>query len=144
MSLKSGSRVGSCEILGPIGAGGMGEVYRAKDTAGGGKWQVSSGGGKIPVWSRDGRSLFFETLDNRIMVAGYSANGTTFAANKPRLWSNIKLTNPTNDQNFDLSPDGTTIEALAPAAAGENRASVHVTFLLNFFDELRRKAPPGR
>jgi serine/threonine-protein kinase len=125
---------------------GVYEVYVRPfpSTAGGGKWQVSSGGGKIPVWSRDGRSLFFETLDNRIIVAGYTANGATFAANRPRLWSNIQLTNPTNDQNFDLSPDGTTIEALAPTAAGENRASVHVTFLLNFFDELRRKAPPGR
>lgn len=32
MSLASGSRLGPCEILAPIGAGGMGEVYKAKDT----------------------------------------------------------------------------------------------------------------
>ena len=31
MSLRSGSRLGAHEILAPIGAGGMGEVYRAKD-----------------------------------------------------------------------------------------------------------------
>src|SRR5213594_403189 len=30
--LQSGSRVGSYEIIAPIGAGGMGEVYRARDT----------------------------------------------------------------------------------------------------------------
>jgi eukaryotic-like serine/threonine-protein kinase len=32
MALQTGSRIASYEIIGPIGAGGMGEVYRARDT----------------------------------------------------------------------------------------------------------------
>jgi Tol biopolymer transport system component len=119
---------------------GVYEVYVRPfpNAAGGGKWQVSSGGGTLPAWSQDGRNLFFETADNRIMAASYTANGVSFSPGKPRPWSDKQLTMPSASENYDVAPDGTRIEALV-ATSEVNPKSIHVTFLLNFFDELRRR-----
>jgi len=108
----------------------------------GGKWQVSSGGGTFPKWSRDGRELFFRNLDNQIMVASYSVKGDSFVADKPRLWSERRLANQGTSGTYDVAPDGKRIAALIPVGGQEEqRAQNHIIFLDNFFDELRRRAP---
>jgi eukaryotic-like serine/threonine-protein kinase len=112
----------------------------------GGKWQISNSGGTVPMWSRNGHELFFETLDNHIMVAAYTVKGDSFVADKPRVWSEKQLgSTPATTRNVDLAPDGKRIVALMPAETAEGqKAQNHVTFLLNFFDELRRKVPVAK
>jgi hypothetical protein len=95
------------------------------------------------MWSRSGRELFFESLDNRIMVAGYTVQGDSIVTDKRRLWSEKALANTVNfSKNFDLAPNGKRVVAVMPAEGGE--AQHHVVFLENFFDELRRRAPVKR
>ena len=99
------------------------------------------------MWSRSGRELFFESLDNRIMVAGYTVQRDSFIRDKPRLWSEKALANLVNVKNVDLAPDGKRmrIVAVMPAEGAEAQQSQHhVVFLENFFDELRRRAPVKR
>jgi serine/threonine-protein kinase len=112
----------------------------------GGKWQISSGGGAYPMWSRKGRELFFESLDSRIMVAVYTVQGDSFVADKPRLWSEKALANLVNlRKNVDLAPDGKRVVAVMPAEGGEAQQSRnHIVFLENFFDELHRRVPVNR
>jgi hypothetical protein len=44
--------------------------------------------------------------------------------------------------NFALAPDGKHFAVFPlPEATAEDKGAVHVTFLLNFFDELRRTVP---
>jgi serine/threonine-protein kinase len=122
---------------------GRTEVYVRPFPGPGGKWQVSTEGGLMPVWSRNGRELFYRTLDNRIMVANYTAKGDAFVADRPRLWSEKRFLDTGTFTNFDLAPDGKHFAVLmSPDGETEQqRAQTHATFLLNFFDELRRKVP---
>jgi hypothetical protein len=106
----------------------------------GGKWLISSGGGTYPLWSRSGHELFYLGSDNRIQVAGYSVKGDSFVADKPRQWSPAPLV--LRASLFDLTPDGNRMVMALPEGTTESgKPSTHVTVLLNFFDELRRRAP---
>jgi len=123
---------------------GTSQIYVRAFPDKGGKWQISNSGGIYPMWPRTGHDLFFETLDNQIMAAAYTVKGDSFVADKPRMWSDKKLGGISGNRNVSVAPDGKRIAALVPAAAQEaQQAQNQVVFLLNFFDELRRKAPLG-
>ena len=113
----------------------------------GGKWQISNDGGTYPVWSRNGRELYFRSLDNRVMVATYTTKGDSLIAEKPRLWSEKQLADfgPIGISTYDVAPDGKRIVALMPVdPQPEQTAQNHVIFLMNFFDEVRRRVPTGK
>jgi Tol biopolymer transport system component len=120
---------------------GRHEIYVSPFPGPGRKQPVSTGGGGYPIWSRNGRELFFLSPDWRIMVASYTASGGVFVPGKPRIWSDKRLLrSPT--QNYDLAPDGKRF-AVVLAADGTAETLTQLTVLLNFFDELRRRFPPG-
>jgi serine/threonine-protein kinase len=110
------------------------------------KRQISSDGGGYPMWSRSKRELFFESSDNRIMVAGYTVQGDKFVPAKPRLWCEKALANNfKKKRNVDLAPDGKRVVALMSSEELETQPSQHhVVFLVNFFEELQRRAPVKR
>jgi Tol biopolymer transport system component len=107
----------------------------------GGKWKVSVAGGKFPVWSPTAKELFFLGPDDRIMVASYTIEGSSFVAGRPRVWSPTPIRRDGVRQNFDISPDGKRAVVFPPPAPGQIEGSLHATFLLNFFDEVRRRIP---
>ena len=45
------------------------EIYVERYPELGNRQQISTGGGRLPLWSRDGRELFFSSLDGRQMFA---------------------------------------------------------------------------
>ena len=113
--------------------------------SGGGQAQISTAPGRFPLWSRTAKELFYLTADGHIMVVPYTINGRSFEPGKPRQWVGNQITLTGNSAPYDLAPDGKRFAAfLAPeASAGGEKADLHMIFLLNFFDELKRRLPPG-
>jgi eukaryotic-like serine/threonine-protein kinase len=121
------------------------EVYVRPFPGPGGKWQVSTGGGLLPKWSRNGKELFYRTPDSKIMAVTYTASGDSFRADKPRLWSPGQFADlGTGTYAFDLHPDGKRFAVLKAQGTEQTAAVNKVSFIFNFFDELRRKLPPGK
>jgi serine/threonine-protein kinase len=106
----------------------------------GGPYSISNGdGGQSPVWSRKSNELFYQSGD-RIMVVKYKVNGNKFDSENPVVWA--KNLGGVQPGNWDVAPDGKRLLVLTPVATGEAPKPDHdVTFLFNFFDELRRKVP---
>jgi serine/threonine-protein kinase len=107
----------------------------------GGRWKVSIEGGKFPAWSRATRELFFLGGDDRIMVVSYTTQENTFSPGRPQPWSPTPVRRTGTLQNFDVSSDGKRVVAFPQSPESESDSSVPVAFLLNFFDDVRRRIP---
>jgi Tol biopolymer transport system component len=118
---------------------GLSQVYVRPFPGPGGRPQISSSGGAFPSWSKNGHELFFVGFPGSLMLAGYTADGDSFTPGKPQAWP--QLTNNVGSANFTVAPDGKHAAVILPEGADKQKPITHLTLLLNFFDELQRKAP---
>ena len=118
------------------------QIYVQAFPDGHGKRQISGEAGTYPAWSRNGRNLFF--VSNRVLMsASYQTHGESFVIEKPRVWFDKKIANFSSTKSYDPAPDGKHIVALMEVDPAEDSHD-RVIFLLNFFDELRRRVPLSR
>jgi hypothetical protein len=85
-----------------------------------------------------GASCSTGRADSRSWWVRYHTVGRSFIAEAPRPWSPQTLAETGVVPNFDVSPSGDAILALMPAT--EPQTANHVTVVLNFGDEIRRRA----
>ena len=110
-----------------------------------GRWQVSTNGGGTPLWSPDGRELFY-LRQNAVMGVSVET-GPTFKAGKPEtLFTGTYVELSTEDgQPWDISPNGKRFLMMKPvAAAGTAPAAAglrKITVVVNWTEELKRRVP---
>jgi serine/threonine-protein kinase len=119
---------------------GRTEVYVRRFPTGGGKWQISDGGGAQPQWSADGRELFFRNKEG-IMVVPVDGTGSSFQADKPRpLFTGSFLggvqglsVQGYSFPDYDSTRDGRRFILFPQEDEGPE---AHVTLVTRWFDDL--------
>jgi serine/threonine-protein kinase len=127
---------------------GDGEIYvRPFPEVNKGRWQVSANGGTSPLWSRNGRELFYWTDDALMVVPVETAPTFIYGAPKvqfqrmPVFTGFFRLSGIT----WDIHPDGKRFLMMKRAEVeGEEDASSvprKINIVLNWFEELKDRVP---
>jgi eukaryotic-like serine/threonine-protein kinase len=117
---------------------GLLEIYvRPFPNAESARWQVSAAGGSDPVWSRNGRELFYFSAQNEMMSVAV-APGAAFSISPPRqLFSAAQYTPIAPVPAFDVSPDGRRFLLLRETTPTERNELIVVQ---NWVQEMKERA----
>jgi Tol biopolymer transport system component len=110
------------------------EVYVRSYGGPGGKWQVSTGGGIQPRWSRDGRELFYLATGFRLTAVPVRT-GAAFEKGTPRELFQVS-TRRTNIPQFDPFPDG---QRFVMNTVVTEKASTPLTLVQNWSSLVKTK-----
>jgi eukaryotic-like serine/threonine-protein kinase len=84
---------------------GQREIYVQSFPTPGRKYQISVSGGFAPVWSRDGKELFYVAPDRQLMAVAIQSRNGNLERGAPKALFDSKLIRGL-DRTFDVSKDG--------------------------------------
>jgi serine/threonine-protein kinase len=127
---------------------GKSEVFvRPYPNVAGGQWQVSKSGGRGPLWSPNGRELFYVDDANKLLVApvlppapsgAFNFGPVTTALESPYFQSV-----PT--RNYDISRDGKRFLMIKSAASTgtqtQSGSAQNIVVVLHWNEELKARVP---
>ena len=111
------------------------EVYVKAYPEGGGLVQISTDGGRAPLWANSGRELFYRNGD-KVMVVSIQT-GPTLKAEAPRLLFTYPEGSSAWYVSYDIAPDDQRFVFI------QQGRPTHINIVLNWFEELKRLVPAG-
>ena len=109
---------------------GLSEIYAIPfpPSPGGDRWRVSSGGGVMPRWRRDGKELFYVSPDSQMMAVDVSTRPVFQSGNPHRLFQTdiVDTGIRTGPMSWDIAPDGRFL------IISQTSTDISITVLLNW------------
>ena len=115
------------------------EVYVQSFPGPGERHQVSTDGGTEPLWSRDGRELFYRQGDRVLTVP--VRPGAAFQAGRPVVLFEGSFEHFRYHAGYDVSPDS---RRFVMVQRDPDTPPAQVRVVLNWFEDLQRRVPPRR
>jgi serine/threonine-protein kinase len=120
---------------------GTNEIYLRPFGAPGSRKRITSNGGEWPIWSRNGRELFFlrgvALMSVSIDAQGNPSPGERVVIDTKKL-GDLQLVGTEANPLYDVLPDGQHfLMSLSRASAVPSQFNV----IVNWFDEIKRLAP---
>ena len=106
-----------------------------------GKWTISTGGGSSPVWSRDGKELFYHDEVDRMVAVPVDTSGPTFTWGTAQTLFDLKGSTTVPDRSYDVSLDG---RRFLFVKQDTNTRAPDIVVVLDWLEELKAKMPPAR
>jgi eukaryotic-like serine/threonine-protein kinase len=104
-----------------------------------GRTLVSTDGGALPVWARNGAELFYMQGDR--MMAVTVTNDATFRATKPRLVFEAKILPYPDSFSYDVTPDG---DFLMVERGESDTPPTQINVIVNWLQEVRQRVAARR
>jgi len=101
-----------------------------------GKWEVSTAGGVLPRWRRDGRELFYISTDNKIMSAEITEQGSSLLVGKVSPLFQVNPIPFAGGSNYDMTGDG---KKFVVASLASSQESEPLTLIVNWLGLLKQK-----
>jgi serine/threonine-protein kinase len=119
---------------------GVNEVYvRPFLSPGGGRWQISNGGGSQPLWSPNGRELFFLDGSAHLNAAQVRAAATFGVTGVVRLFDAARFVLDPFHQSYDVTPDGASFIFNSPRQQGALTRAPKLVWVDHWFSDIQAR-----
>jgi Tol biopolymer transport system component len=121
--------------------GATGQIVVRPFPIGDARWQISSGLGSESHWSRDGRALYYATLEGIVAVPVEAGQSLSIGQPQVVLKGYQRLA-VESAMTFDLAPDHRHI--VLTQFAGVSSATSQINIVTNWFDDIQKTLSSSR